>query len=445
MTYITAAQAAQAWGISVRRVQKYCALGRIPGACKFGSSWQIPQDAPRPADTRRRGNSPAGKAAPTPGASAQKTPPTPGGAAPQAAPGALSAGLSAGQAGPGQGEAGALPQAAFAGAGEGHPTLMPLMNTPFLPGQCRQAIEALPAGPGQEIARAEYCYFSGQAEQAARLAERCLNHPDRDARFSALLIYAYANLTLGRIPQARQALARLQASLTQKGQPSPAAAFAGVAAAVLLHLPLPDELPPAGDFLPLLPPGLRAFALYVLAHYLYLKQEYQRSLGLAEATLAMGAERYPIPAIYLHLVAVMDLMSLRRQQAAQRHLLTAWEMARPDDLIEGFGEHHGLLGGMLEAVIKPRWPEDFDRIIDITYRFSAGWRRVHNPDTGDSVADDLTTTEFAIAMLAARGWTNREIAGHLMLSPHTVKRYISVVMEKLGVERRQDIKAFMLA
>ena len=39
-----------------------------------------------------------------------------------------------------------------------------------------------------------------------------------------------------------------------------------------------------------------------------------------------------------------------------------------------------LLGiSMLEAAIKPKWPEDFKRIIDITYRFSSGWRRVHNP------------------------------------------------------------------
>ena len=54
--------------------------------------------------------------------------------------------------------------------------------------------------------------------------------------------------------------------------------------------------------------------------------------------------------------------------------------------------------------------EDFKRIIDITYRFSSCWRRVHNPITGHDVADDLTTTEFAIAMLAARGWTTQEIA-----------------------------------
>ena len=133
----------------------------------------------------------------------------------------------------------------------------------------------------------------------------------------------------------------------------------------------------------------------------------------------MQDEVHPIPTIYLHLVAVMDLMSLRRPDEARTHLMAAWELARPDDLIEGFGEHHGLLGGMLEAVIKPAWPEDFRRIIDITYRFSAGWRRIHNPATGDAVADNLTTTEFASSMLAARGWTNVQIAEHLGISPNT--------------------------
>ena len=165
---------------------------------------------------------------------------------------------------------------------------------------------------------------------------------------------------------------------------------------------------------------------------------------MVEATLAMGAGRYPITAIYLHLMAVMDYMSLKETEKARSHLLAAWELARPDDLIEGLGEHHGLLGGMLEAVIKPDWPEDFKRIIDITYRFSAGWRRVHNPTTGHDVADDLTTTEFAVAMLAARGWTNQEIAGHIHVSLNTVKRYISTALEKLGISRRQDLKRFML-
>ena len=324
---------------------------------------------------------------------------------------------------------------------------MPRLNTPFQPGQCRAAIAAMPQGPRRDIAVAEYCYFSGQAEKAVRKAELYLTHPDWDARLSACLIYAYANLTLGQIHQTRVALTELQTTLTRvvtNGNQGAAAAFVGAAAAVLLHLPLPEQMPPAGEFLPQLPPGLRVFALYVQAHYLYLKEDYARSAGMVEGALIMGAKVYPISAIYLHLVAVMDYMSLKQTQLAKEHLLEAWRLARPDDLIEGFGEHHGLLGGMLEAVIKPGWPRDFERIIRITYRFSSGWRKIHNPDTGDTVADNLSTTEFAIAMLAARGWTNQEIAEHLRLSPNTVKRYISNAMTALNIKRRQDLKGFML-
>ena len=198
------------------------------------------------------------------------------------------------------------------------------------------------------------------------------------------------------------------------------------------------------DFLPLLPPGLRSFALYVQAHFLYLQGDYGKSVGVVEATLDMGAVQYPIPAIYLHLVAVMDYMSLRQTDKAQEHLLSAWQTAGQDDVIEGFGEHHGLLGGMMEAVIKPEWPEDFRRIIAITYRFSSGWRKVHNPVTGHDVADDLTTTEFAASMLAARGWTNQEIAEHMNISLHTVKRPISAALQNLGISQRKELKQYML-
>ena len=186
------------------------------------------------------------------------------------------------------------------------------------------------------------------------------------------------------------------------------------------------------------------FALYVQAHHTYLQGDYSKSIGIVETAFAMQTETYPIPSIYMHLVAVMDYMSLKQPEDAQAHLLTAWELARPDDLIEGFGEHHGLLGGMLEAVLKKDWPEDFKRIIAITYRFSAGWRKVHNPVTGDDVADNLTTTEFATAMLAARGWTNQEIADHMGISPNTVKQYISTTLQKLNIKQRKDLKQYML-
>ena len=396
-------EAAKKWKISERRVNQFCIEGRISGARKFGIAWAIPRNAEKPVDPRK--------------SKEQAT------EEPVKAYDAMDGSL--------------IDQG-----------LMPLMNTAFTPGHCMEYIESMSEGPQKNIALAEYHYFSGHPEEAAEETEKLLTSADLATRLSACFIYAYANLSIGNIQKARFALSEVRLTLKSGEEDTPQmraiSAFVAGAAAVLLHLPIPEELPPPKDFLPLLEPGIRAFAMYIQAHYLYLQGSYEKSAGIVEATLAMQGEKYPIPAIYLHLVAVMDYMSLRQMDAARRHLLAGWDLARPDDLIEGFGEHHGLLGGMLEAVIKKKWPEDFKRIIAITYRFSTGWRRVHNPATGHDVADNLTTTEFAAAMLAARGWTNQEIGEHMNISPNTVKRHISVVLQKLGIDHRQDLKRYML-
>lgn len=50
--YISIREAFYRWGVSERRVNQYCADGRIPGASRFGRSWAIPEDAKKPADPR---------------------------------------------------------------------------------------------------------------------------------------------------------------------------------------------------------------------------------------------------------------------------------------------------------------------------------------------------------------------------------------------------------
>lgn len=396
MEYLTVRETARKWNLSDRMVQQFCTAGRIPGAQKFGNSWAIPADAEKP-----QGVQPAQKQEET------------------AAAGVLD-----------------------------HTVLMPLMNTPFQPGTCMAAVRAMESGPQRDIATAEYYYFTGQPEKAARAAGAYLTGPDMGAQLSACLIYAYANLSLHQIQHARFALDEVQVFLTEGAEQTPqrkaAAAFVAATSAVLLHLPLPESLPSTQEFLPLLPTGLRAFALYVQAHYLYLHQNYTQSIGIVESTLAMGAEQYPITAIYLHLMAVMDYMSMRQTETARKHLLAAWALARPDDLVEGFGEHHGLMGAMLEAVIKPRWPDDFKRIIDITNHFSKGWRDIHNPDTGQQVADNLTTTEFAVAMLMVQDWTCEEIASHMGVSASTVRRHQAQIKKKLQVKNRRELMEYML-
>ena len=326
---------------------------------------------------------------------------------------------------------------------------MPLVCASFEPGELERAIELIPGDDYRQMARAEACYFRGQPEEACRLAGPYLASGDVSLRISACFICGYANLSLNQTADARACLRGLaEAGKDPVVLADPRARASQLlfhaCSCVLLHLPTPVSREEFATVAAQLPEGLRLFASYALAHGSYLAGDYGQCVGMAENALLMRQASYPVSEIFCHLVASMGWMCLREPLRARDHFMRAWDVARPDGLIEELGEHHGLLQGVLEQCLRKDYPEDFARIIDITYRFSYGWRRVHNPDTGEAVADDLTTTEFSIAMLACRGWSNEEIAAHLGVSRGTVKNRLSSAYAKLGISSRSELGRFML-
>ena len=52
MEYMTVQEAAEKWGVSVRRVQFLCEKEIIPGVVRFGKVWAIPHRAKKPKDGR---------------------------------------------------------------------------------------------------------------------------------------------------------------------------------------------------------------------------------------------------------------------------------------------------------------------------------------------------------------------------------------------------------
>jgi DNA-binding CsgD family transcriptional regulator len=68
---------------------------------------------------------------------------------------------------------------------------------------------------------------------------------------------------------------------------------------------------------------------------------------------------------------------------------------------------------------------------------SIGWATVR--------LGSLSQTELVVADLAARGRTNRQIAGALVISPHTVDSYIRHIYAKLGISSRVALTRLALA
>lgn len=389
----TVQEAAARLGVTVRAVQKWAASGKIGGAIKHGNAWLIPKDA-KPMDIAENG----------------------------------------------------IPDVYQI---EPFRVAMPLLNSAYPVGGALKYIAAMPDKDDRNIAMGEYYFFSGQAEEAAKICEPYLDSHDPALRYSANLICTFANLSRGHIHLARFAMGNLQEQV-RKGLHSNAPVqfqaigiFTATAASVLLHLPI-QQLPPLKDYLRYLPEGLKLYACYILAHKAYLEQDYSRCLTVADMGVALSPKVYPIASVYAHIVSAMALINLKRPDDAKKHIDSAWKLAQPDGILEPFGEHHGLLQGLIEVYFKNDYPDELEHIIKITYAFSAGWRKIHNPDTNHEVADNLTTTEFTVAMLYNRGWAKKEIAAHMGISYHTVNAYVKSIYDKLNITTKAELGQYML-
>jgi two-component system response regulator NreC len=56
----------------------------------------------------------------------------------------------------------------------------------------------------------------------------------------------------------------------------------------------------------------------------------------------------------------------------------------------------------------------------------------------------LTPREYEVAVLMAYGYTNREVAGRLVISVRTAESHRMHLMEKLGARTRSDVVRWAL-
>ncbi len=328
-------------------------------------------------------------------------------------------------------------------------TVLPLINSIFIPGDARKTVANIEDEESRKIAQAELYYFSGQAEECCKLIEPYLSNPRIDLQLSACLLYTFSNLTLGRVFDSHRGLREIQHTckevynLSDSAEDKALCLFAGYLSAILLHLSI-DHLPDFKRYARDLPYGIRIFASYMMAHAVYLKGDYGQALGICQSAFFLTEDPYPISMVYLYCMIAMCEISQKHQNEAIVALKKAWLMAEKDKFLEPFIEHHGLLQGLLEATIRKSNPKLYKRISQSSIAFSRGWMTIHNHESKSHVTDALTTMEFSIAMLACRNWSNQEIGDYLGISLNTVKHYLSDIFMKLDVSKRDKLKEYVL-
>ncbi|HPT82534.1 MAG TPA: response regulator [Limnochordia bacterium] len=106
-------------------------------------------------------------------------------------------------------------------------------------------------------------------------------------------------------------------------------------------------------------------------------------------------------------------------------------------------ELKGLTSGAVDYITKPFVKEILLARVKVHLNVSKKIKNM-DPEKVESLSTRLNDTEMRIAKLVAQGYTNAEIAEQLHYSYNYVKKVTSVIFNKLGISRRNELREFLM-
>jgi DNA-binding CsgD family transcriptional regulator len=393
MEYISAIEASERWGISLRQVQRLLADNRIPGAKKYGRLWMIPDDAEKPVDQRK-----------------EKNPP------------------------------GQSLSSELAHIIEATSVPMPTHNPDAI-------LKIVKDEKPRLIYEGELAYLRGDFARAMRCYDK--TEGDEAARLRASLVAVAATISLGDYPAYLKIEAYLK-SFVGAGRGSDRCAIAELAlASVLVSVTAPNMVPKwlsEGDFSAFPPQVKPSYMLYLRANYFMCIGKHEIALAVAQTALTLCAPKRGITLseIYLRVVCALACHYLGREDEARRWLLEAMRIALPHGFITPFAELVSNFGGLVEQCLEEAFPECCDAVIGQWKHTVKNWITFHNHFTKENITLILSLREYHLAQLVARRVPYVKIAKQFNISVGRLKNIMLVIYEKLFISSRDELAQYVL-
>ena len=395
MDYISTKEAADTWGVSLRYVQKLIADGRISGAKKYGGSYFVPAGSEKPINARK----------------ARKQPP--------------------------KGTPFTLPRQC--------PVL--LMTTLYnAPGSGGAVTASLAGDPSAEkLFTAQFAYFRGKTEEAARLAEELLMESGAaDLRLGCGFVLCLSAMYAGDADAWTSAYDMIKHIPCKSASDEALRDFllANVDSGLYDKSSVPIWFQ-QGDFTSL--PG----DCFPLARMLYLKYllldrgDPSISVMCGPLISQCQLEGALLAEIYCRLLTAIGFHDRGNNERAAEYIDAAIALALPDRLYAPLAEERGELGVLLDERLSLADKDAARAVRELQKRLMTGWSALQEQLKGRTYALDLTPREHHAAKLAAKGLTNAEIAERMGVSVNSVKRYIAEAVSKTGASSRAELADYI--
>lgn len=388
MSEITCSQAARLWNLTPRRVQIYCAQGRLPGARRAGRMWLLPADAQKPRDPR--------------------APLTPS-----------------------------------------HPSYWPrllLLDGDLMRLDHEEQMLAL-AGTDAEKKQlaAEIAYMRGDYKAASHCLEGV--REEDPSYLAAVMISSAARISGGDIRSFQvswHALSDLCARLADDPGQRIMAELAQGALAISAFAPGMSAPWLREGLFPALPAAALPFALYLRGKALLALGRMDELLGMAEGALNLLPRDFGIQEAYLYIMLAHAYLYRDQLDKARDALMRAIDICLPKGFLSPLAENISSLLGLTERCLQETYPDQLPKVLSLHKTLSGSWLEVHNFLTREQIATILTRREYQVALSVAGGLTNRESARRLGLSPSTLKGYLQSIYQKLNITNRKALKEYVV-
>lgn len=188
-------------------------------------------------------------------------------------------------------------------------------------------------------------------------------------------------------------------------------------------------------------PAMRNNALYAHVVYLLNQGEITRFIGTLEAIPEEVIKKTAFSEFLFLLFMALGYSLLGKRGQAADFLEHAAAKALPDGFVLSLAVCSiQTLQGLTEDLIRKKYPTLLEAFTTARARYGIGWEALRHAVARGALPADLTARECEVALLAAEGLRNGEIAERLLVTENTVRAHLRTIFHKLDIDRRAKLK-----